>query len=91
MKIAYVCNSPIPSSSVASSIQVMKMCQALARDHAREVRLTFRPGATQAGGHCGNRWGWLFAPDGTRQSGNAGPEELRQTIVDPAIAALRGA
>jgi glycosyltransferase involved in cell wall biosynthesis len=32
MKIAYVCNSPIPSS-LASSIQVMKMCQALARDH----------------------------------------------------------
>jgi glycosyltransferase involved in cell wall biosynthesis len=32
MRIAYVCNSPIPSN-IASSIQVMKMCQALARDH----------------------------------------------------------
>lgn len=32
MKIAYVCHSPIPSN-VASSIQIMKMCAALARDH----------------------------------------------------------
>src|SRR5919108_3021683 len=30
VKIAYVCNSPIPST-VASGIQVMKMCQALAQ------------------------------------------------------------
>ena len=32
MKIAYVCHSPIPSN-IASSVQVMKMCGALARDH----------------------------------------------------------
>lgn len=44
MKIAYVCNSPIPSN-VASSIQVMKMCQALAGDH--DVTL-FCPAGTGA-------------------------------------------
>jgi glycosyltransferase involved in cell wall biosynthesis len=32
MRIAYLCLSPIPSHA-ASSIQVMKMCRALARDH----------------------------------------------------------
>jgi glycosyltransferase involved in cell wall biosynthesis len=42
MKIAYVCHSPIPSN-FASSIQIMKMCGALARDH--EVTL-FCPTAT---------------------------------------------
>ena len=32
MRIAYLCHSPIPSN-VASSIHVMRMCQALAHDH----------------------------------------------------------
>jgi len=32
MRIAYLCQSPIPSN-VASSIHVMRMCQALAHDH----------------------------------------------------------
>jgi len=42
VKIAYLCHSPIPSN-IASSIQIMKMCGALARDH--EVML-FCPTAT---------------------------------------------
>jgi glycosyltransferase involved in cell wall biosynthesis len=42
MRIAYLCHSPIPSNA-ASSIQVMKMCQALARDHDLTL---FCPAAT---------------------------------------------
>jgi glycosyltransferase involved in cell wall biosynthesis len=45
MKIAYLCNSPIPSN-IASSVQVMKMCQALARDH--DLTLFCPPAASQA-------------------------------------------
>jgi glycosyltransferase involved in cell wall biosynthesis len=45
MRIAYLCHSPIPSN-VASSIQVMKMCQALARDH--DLTLFCPPATGQA-------------------------------------------